>query len=52
MAVVVDKNDVDKFIALAGKENLEATPVAVVTENPRLKMNWNGKTICDIQENS
>ena len=34
--------------ALAGKENLEATPVAVVTENPRLKMNWNGKTICDI----
>ena len=48
MAVVVDKNDVDKFIALAGKENLEATPVAVVTENPRLKMNWNGKTICDI----
>ena len=48
MAVVVDKNDVDKFIALAGKENLEATPVAIVTENPRLKMNWNGKTICDI----
>ena len=48
MAVVVDKNDVDKFIALAGKENLEATPVAVVTENPRLRMNWNGKTICDI----
>lgn len=33
---------------LQGKENLEATPVAIVTENPRLKMNWNGKTICDI----
>lgn len=48
MAVVVDKNDVDKFIALAQKENLEATPVAVVTEEARLKMNWNGKTICDI----
>ncbi len=48
MAVVVDKNDVDKFIALASKENLEATPVAVVTAEPRLKMNWNGKTICNI----
>ncbi len=48
MAVVVDKNDVEKFIALAGKENLEATPVAVVTAEPRLKMNWNGKTICNI----
>ncbi len=48
MAVVVDKNDVDRFIALAQKENLEATPVAVVTEEARLKMNWNGKTICDI----
>ncbi len=48
MAVVVDKENVDKFIALAAAENLEATPVAVVTEQPRLKMNWNGKTIVDI----
>lgn len=48
MAVVVDKKDVEKFIELAGIENLEATPVAVVEAEPRLKMNWNGKTICDI----
>ena len=48
MAVVVDKNDVEKFIALASKENLEATPVAVVKAEPRLRMNWNGNTICDI----
>lgn len=48
MAVVVDRNDVDKFIALASKENLEATPVAVVKDEPRLKMTWNNKTICDI----
>ena len=48
MAVVVDKNDVDKFISLAGEENLEATPVATVEAEARLKMNWNGKTICDI----
>ncbi len=48
MAVVVEKENVDKFIALAEKENLEATPVAVVKEEPRLKMTWNGKTIVDI----
>lgn len=48
MAVVVDKKDVDKFISLANKENLEATPVAVVKSEPRLKMTWNGKTIVDI----
>ncbi|MDE7234266.1 MAG: phosphoribosylformylglycinamidine synthase, partial [Ruminiclostridium sp.] len=48
MAVVVDPKDAARFIELAGSENLEATPVAVVEEEPRLKMNWNGKTICDI----
>ncbi|MBE6740707.1 MAG: phosphoribosylformylglycinamidine synthase [Ruminococcaceae bacterium] len=48
MAVVVDKNDADKFIAMAKEENLSATPVAVVTEKPRLVMNWNGKKIVDI----
>ena len=48
MAVVVEKENADKFIALANKENLEATPVAVVKEEPRLKMTWNGKTIVDI----
>ncbi len=35
MAVVVEKENVDKFISLANKENLEATPVAVVKEEPR-----------------
>ena len=48
MAVVLDKSDVDKFIALSETENLEATAVAVVTENPRLTMNWRGDTIVDI----
>ena len=48
MAVVVRKTDADKFIAEAEKENLEATLVAVVTEEPRLKMNWNDKTIVDL----
>ena len=48
MAVVVAKGDVDAFLALAGQENLQACPVAVVSEDPRLVMNWNGKTIVNI----
>ena len=48
MAVALAPEDVDKFIALAGEENLEATPVATVTEEKRLKMVWNGATIVDI----
>ena len=48
MAVVLEAKDVDKFIAEAAKENLEATAVAVVTETPRLTMNWRGKTIVDL----
>ena len=48
MAVVVEAKDVDKFLKLASKENLQACPVAKVTEEPRLVMNWNGKAICDI----
>ena len=42
MAVVLDPKDVDAFIAAAYKENLEATPVAVVTDNNRLEMTWRG----------
>ena len=48
MAVVLDKADVETFIAYAAEENLEATAVAVVTENPRLTMNWRGDTIVDL----
>ena len=48
MAVVVAPEDADKFRALASRENLESTPVAVVKAEPRLRMNWNGKTIVDI----
>ena len=35
MAVALAPEDVDKFIALANEENLEATPVAKVTAEPR-----------------
>ncbi len=48
MAVVVAEKDVDAFIALAAEENLSATPVAVVTDNGRMKMFLKGKAIVDI----
>ena len=48
MAVVVAPEDAQRFMALAEKENLEATVLARVTALPRLRMHWNGKTIVDI----
>ena len=48
MAVVLDKNNVDRFIELSNEENLEATPVAVVTSSNRLVMTWRGDKIVDI----
>ena len=49
MAVVIEEKDKDRFLELAGEENLEATVVARVKEDKRLTMVWNGKTICDIR---
>lgn len=48
MAVVVAPADAEEFLKLADSENLQAVPVAVVTEEPRLVMNWNGKAIVNI----
>nr|WP_294679175.1 phosphoribosylformylglycinamidine synthase [uncultured Blautia sp.] len=48
MAVVVDPKDVDTFLKYANEENLEAIPVAVVTEEPRLVLNWRGSEIVNI----
>ena len=48
MAVVVDAGDVDKFLGFANEENLEAVPVAVVTEEKRLVLEWRGKEIVNI----
>ena len=48
MAVVVASSDVQKFIALAADENLEATLVARVAGARRLRMHWRGKPIVDI----
>ena len=48
MAVVVEAKDADKFIELANSENLEATKVAVVQENPYFVMHWNGNKIVNL----
>ena len=48
MAVALAAEDVQKFIELAHEENLEATPIATVTAEPRVRMNWNGETIVDV----
>ena len=48
MAVALAPEDVEEFLSYAREENLEATPVATVTEDPRLVMDWNGKTIVDV----
>ena len=48
MAVVIDKDDVDKFMELAERENLEATLVARVTGDKRLKMYYKDELICDM----
>ena len=48
MAVVVEEKDVERFCQLAKSENLEATVVARVTEEPRLSMHWKGQNIVNI----
>ena len=48
MAVVVAPEDVEKFLSFAKEENLEAVPVAVVTEEPRLVLEWRGKEIVNL----
>ena len=51
MAVVLAPQDVDAFVKLAHEENLDATVVATVTEDPRLTMTWKGNTIVNISRN-
>ena len=48
MAVALAPEDVDAFIALAHEENLEATPIAEVTEEARVRMVWNDTVIVDV----
>ena len=49
MAVVVDKENVDRFIELSAEENLEAVVVAEVTDTELLRMYWRGKEIVNLK---
>lgn len=48
MAVVVESQDVAKFLAFAERENLEAVAVAKVTDNGRFRMFWREECIFDL----
>ena len=48
MAVVISPENVEKFLAYAKEENLEAVEVAKVESKKRLVMSWRGKNIVDI----
>lgn len=48
MAVVVDKENIEKMLDYCEEENLEAVVVAEVTKTPRLVMSWRGKEIVNI----
>lgn len=48
MAVVIAPDDLDDFLRNAAEENLEATVIARVTEEKRMVMRWNGRTIVDL----
>ena len=51
MAVVIEKENLEKFISLAESENLQACHVATVTDKNRLTMKWNGNIIVDLSRN-
>lgn len=48
MACVVAPRAVESIVALAAEENLEATPIATVTDGGRVRMRWRGETILDL----
>ena len=48
MAVVLDPKDVEEFCKKAAEENLDAQVVAIVTEEPRLKMEWRGDQVVNL----
>jgi len=48
MAVVIEKENINRFLELATQENLQAVKVADIMAEPRLVMKWNGETIVDI----
>ena len=48
MACLVSQEAVDRVISLAAEENLQATPIATVTDTGRVRMSWRGQRILDL----
>ena len=48
MAVALAPEDVDEFLGYATEENLEATVIATVTEEPRVHIDWRGDRVVDL----
>ena len=48
MACALDPQDVEEFLGYAREENLEATPVATVTDDARVRIMWRGKAVVDV----
>ena len=48
MAVALAAADVDEFLGYAREENLEATVIATVTAEPRVRLSWQGATIVNL----
>ena len=49
MAVVVADKDVDKFIAFADEENLDATVIATVTDSGSMRMYYDSNIVADLK---
>ncbi|WP_100065678.1 phosphoribosylformylglycinamidine synthase [Miniphocaeibacter massiliensis] len=48
MAVVVSQSNIEKFLELAKEENIEASVIARVVEEPRMRMIWRNKEIINL----
>ncbi len=49
MAIVIEPQNVEKFLAYCEEENLEAVKVADVNDSGRLVMKWRGKEIFSVE---
>ena len=48
MSVVIERKDMEQFMALCHEENVEVTHVADVTDTRRMRMYWAGKVVVDL----
>ena len=48
MMAVVEPGDVERFLKICAKWDVQATPIGEVTEDDRLVVEWRGETIVDV----